>query len=141
MSHSHEGYSRGHSRQHQVQCETIERHPCSDKDKPHYQKRYNLKPIYRGDSLLFPKFVFDFQDDLTIEITSQHQQIKNDDGDVIHDAIMIVDGYTVSAQPIDTQGIEPGVYKYDLQVFLSNGVTRTYVFGTVTLVQDITDIL
>lgn len=115
-------------------------HIYPNSKEPKYQKRYNLRPIFRGDSLVFPSFVFDFSGDQGIEIVSQACDVKNSQGDVILSVNFNINGNRLSAQPIDTSGLSTGTFKYDIQVLLNNGVTRTYIYGDVTLKQDITEV-
>jgi len=44
----------------------------------------------------------------------------------------------MEARDGEDMDVLPGVYKYDIQVVLSNGVTNTYVKGSMKIVNDIT---
>lgn len=111
---------------------------------------YNLQEAYRGDS--YGPLTFRFKDEsgnyidfrgARVDLQVRNKRFKDvivvswstadESMEVFNDAIIL------KQIPGENMKIPPGVYMYDLQV-KQNNVTKTYLKGTFTVLEDITEI-
>lgn len=106
---------------------------------PSYSQRYDLPTTFLGDTLVFPEVKFSFKDS-TAKILSANMQIRNKQGLLISTVALSIKASETELNTlnIDTAGFEVGELLYDIETVITGDIIRTYVYGQVVIVQDIT---
>ena len=111
---------------------------------PDYSGQYNRRGIYRGDTLkpLTILVETDAQPPVPIVPVAVCAQLRNDRGKLVHTFATVINAVTgevtIDGVPsMVTRGWRVGQYVYDVQYMLADGTVRTYLHGTLTISEDV----
>ena len=87
--------------------------------------------LTRGDSytVRFP-YLEDGEEHTMEEGDVARFMVREEDGSEILINKTLTDNYVLSITPEDTQGLEIGTYRYDVEITLANGWRHTYIPDT-----------
>lgn len=106
--------------------------------KPQYTYIHDRPVIYRGDTLqsMSVKIAKDGEsivpDFICVQVRDLFGKIMYQYSPVIDDGRVILEEIPASV----TSGFKPGSYRYDIEYRLPDGYVRTFVTGSITIIED-----
>jgi hypothetical protein len=109
---------------------------------------YNLPDAYRGDTFEGVELVFTDGDNnpIVLDGATVNAQVRNQRNGLIFEWSSVDGSIAVSGNSVTIGGVSgermkipAGTHNYDIQINM-NGINDTFVNGTWTIIQDVTDI-